>query len=118
MLRVPADESTYPHPVRFWWFKRLMALGFALVLVVAVVRLAWDRHIAGRLATAGAAALERDGATSTAVTRGEVEADIRDLLDEPLPGDSTAATWLGAEAVLVRDTLRSKPARNTPHTST
>ena len=32
MFHVPADEATYPHPVRFWWFKRLTTLGIAFLL--------------------------------------------------------------------------------------
>jgi hypothetical protein len=58
------------------------------------------RIISGDDLSAGAAA------PSGAATRGQVEAVIRDLLDAPRPGESTAATLHGAEAVLVRDTLR------------
>jgi hypothetical protein len=92
MLRVPADEPTHPHPVRFWWFKRLMALGLALVLVLTVVRLAWGRQMAGRLATAEAAVRERGGATSVAE------------LNQPsgIPPASNAATYLKTALTALR----------------
>jgi hypothetical protein len=64
MRRVPADEPTYPHPARFWWFKRLTALGLVVLVVLTLVRLAWGRHMAQRLATAEMEVRARGGAVS------------------------------------------------------
>jgi hypothetical protein len=64
MPRVAADEPNYPYPARFWWLKRLAALGLALFISLTLVRLAWGRHMAGRLATAEAAVRSRGGAVT------------------------------------------------------
>lgn len=64
MPHVAADEPTFPHPARFWWLKHLSALGLALLVTLAVVRLAWGRHMSGALADAEAAARARGGAVT------------------------------------------------------
>jgi hypothetical protein len=66
MRDVPADEPTDPHPIRFWWLKRLTALGLALLIIFACVRVAWGRHMARRVADDDAAARARGGAVSAA----------------------------------------------------
>src|SRR5690349_4770194 len=91
MLHVPADEPTYPHSIRFWWLKRLAALGLALLIVLTCLRFAWGRHMAMRVAAAEAAVRARGGASSAA--------DLNQPKGIP-PGENAATYYKQAMASL------------------
>jgi hypothetical protein len=66
MPPVPADEPAHPHPVRFWWLKRVAAFSLALLVVLSLVRLAWGRHMSRRMVAARAELQAQGGAADLA----------------------------------------------------